>query len=515
MASVNGKNALITFAAGVCARVISLAMTPYYLKKIGFEGFGVIGFTTLVTTVLGVFIAGATKTLQRDISIAHASSPRELSGILKGGIIAFSALAVVLGVIIYLAGLAWLPSIAADTGFSNQSLSRSLFAISCTLPATVFANCIIAAPAALRDQVWVGLQAMLIGIGFAFVTWLSLEQWSTIDVFYFCQLSGSFLTLVLVGFRLWWVGKKTFLRLPQRTTISVWKGKFKKTGKLTAVLVLHEGLGMVISQMDRMIIAAIYPIASLGAYNLGANAARMTSLTVSPIGIVTYPEICALQATGAEGIVVGEYIARVSLVLYIIGCASLIFLIAAGQKVLELWLGAALVPQEALLCCILLSIGHFSLALAGTFYNVTVAYGKVGYGVYFNLISLLILAPAGFLMVKKFGISGVSMVWMAYGIITLVVCMIAAYKRHADLSGGIVLLKAALGCILTGAILSWLLSALGLAGYPSVCAATGASILHTLLYLFVFFRGNPRNWLHLLEAAKPGLPGHGYPPALL
>src|SRR6478609_9141299 len=111
MAAIAGKNAIANLIGSLATPLIGLVMTPFYLRKIGLEGLGLVGLMTLITIVLGVFVAGASKTYQRDISAAQISAPEDVSGLVKGGMLVFVTIGIATGLLVAIFGFLQITSI--------------------------------------------------------------------------------------------------------------------------------------------------------------------------------------------------------------------------------------------------------------------------------------------------------------------------------------------------------------------------------------------------------------------
>lgn len=496
---ITGRNAIAALLSGLVGPTIGIVMTPFYLRQIGLEGLGLVGLTTVITGILCLFIAGASKTYQRDVSSAQEAAPNQLIGLIRGGILLFTLLSFLLGSLVFVVGRANIQQITLNTDFSTVTLWRSLIAISALLFINTMSGAVTQTLAALRDQVWPTGISVAVGISTAILTWSYLTRWPEVDVFYGCQVAGAFSGLFLCSGRLFYVSTKAQRLAPQDSMRKVWGGRLRENGKLAGILVIHEGMGVVITQIDRIIITALFPLASLGAYNLGANPARMTNVISGPINLVTYPEICRLAGRSASSAEVGEYISRVTFILSLITSAMLLVLVTAGEELMELWLGSGKVPEGAVACLIILSAGHLFLSIAGAFYNVTVAYGRVGYGVTKSLVSLLVLPPVGYLAAQIWGIAGAASVWLLYGVMCVAICSFMVFSRHGDLRAGKKWWAGSLAALTVTSFLTLALLLLPLDGLVRIGSSIMASGALVLLFLICFFGWSLHAWFHAIE----------------
>jgi O-antigen/teichoic acid export membrane protein len=497
--ATNGKNALANLIGSLAGPLIGLVMTPFYLRIIGLEGLGLVGLMALITTVVGVFVAGISKTYQRDLATAQISAPEDLNGLLIGGMLLFGSLGLMLGAIVLAAGQFKIQTIASETRFSIETLSRSLVIISALLTLGITTSAISSILVSFKDQVWPNAFGITVGLLTAITSWFCLSTWPRVDVFYFCQLGGSVLGFLMLALRCHTILRSKTRRVNSRKTREIWKNKIHSSGKLSLVLIIHEGLGVLISQVDRILVTSYFPITALGAYNLGANPSRFVGIFTGPINTVTYPDLCKLAGDEFGFRASGEYLGRISFILTMLFVSAMIILIPAGDDMLNAWLGKDNVPKDAPSCFILLSAGCLLLAVAGPAYNLTVAHGKVGYGIYKNIISLLMLPPLGLWFIHLWGLAGVAALPVIYALNCVLICNWFAYKRHADIRGAFRWIFGALSCLGVAAILTFGLNQAWFNGLTMILTAFLVSALFFLIVVITFFGRSPKVWLYALE----------------
>ena len=497
---MTGKNAIANLVGNLAVPMTGLVMTPFYLKKIGLEGLGLIGLMTLVTTVLGVFVAGTSKTYQRDLSAAHTSAPQDVRGLVSGGMLFFTLLGVGLGISVQLIGQQHIPRIMEGTSFSHDTVARCLWVISLLLCFGFVSGAIVSSLVALRDQVWPQSAIVFTTIATAIATWLALEQAPSVEVFYYCQLGGSLGAVLLLTDRCrTMVRRITGLNRPTSMKL-VWKARVAASGKLSMLLVIHEGIGMLITQIDRLLVTSRFPVSALGAYNLAAGPARFAAIFTNPVVTVTYPELCGLVSSSATRTTAGEYLGRVTFILILLLGTGMIVLVPSAQSLLNLWLGTGQFPSETAACLVLLGCGQLLQAAAGPAYNLTVAHGRVGYAIPKNIVSLILLPIIGVGAVKIWGLPGIAALGIVYGAISFLVCSVVAYRRHADFRSALRWMGGMSVSLVTAAFLAVLLCASGLQGWSIIFLSALSAFMFSVFFLMRYFGCRPSAWLDSLEA---------------
>lgn len=495
----NGKNAIANLISSLVGPLIGFVMTPFYLRIIGLEGLGLVGLMTLITTVVGVFVAGISKTYQRDLATAQVSEPEDLRGLVKGGMLLFSGLGLLLGSLVIALGQSQIRTLAIGTSFTIETLNHCLLIISVLLALGVASAAISGTLVSFRDQVWPSTLVTVVGILTAVVSWISLSRWPRVDVFYFCQLGGAILGFLVLTLRCRAILHNKTAGLASRKMGTIWGTKIQSSGRLSLVLIIHEGLGVLITQIDRILITSHFPIAALGAYNLGANPSRFVGIFTGPINIATYPDLCQLAGDGSSAKKIGEYLGRITFLLTLLFASAMIILIPSGGNMLDLWLGEAHVPKEAPLCFVLLSAGFLLLAIAGPAYNLTVAHGKVSYGILKNIFSIITLPPLGLWFIHLWGLAGVAALSIVYALICILICNWFAYNRHASIhSASLWILRCGYSLGLAS-ILTFVLQKIHLEGLTNILASSLTALVFFFTFIIGSFGFSPKSWIYSLE----------------
>lgn len=495
-----GKNAIANAVGGLVPPLIALVMTPFYLRQIGLTGLGLIGFLSLLTTTLTIFVAGFTKTYQRDLSSTQAADPGSLPGLMGGGLLGLATLGIILGTAVLAFGRGPIAQMADGSGIDEQSLNHCLLAIGALLALGVIHGAAVSTLFALRDQIWPTLTGTVLALLTALAGYWSLSRWPLVENYYYCQVGGAFIGTAINLGRCAAIARRDSRGQAAGSVLAIWGARLGPTWKLALMLMIHEGLGVVIAQMDRILVSSRFSLIELGSYNLAANPSRFVSFFGGPVNTATFPEFCRMISMGADRNELGEYLGRVTFLMTLLFSCSLPILIPAGQVLLELWLGKDQVPTETLPCLILLCAGHLLLGIAGPSYNLTVASGRVGYGMIKNLAALVWMPALGLLLIRAWGLAGAAAIWMLYGFFCILVCGWIAFRRHAAWAAAWPWLRTSLASISLALFFTVALEYSQMTGTAIVLASVSLASCLALLMLGISCGFNYRKCLEILEA---------------
>lgn len=492
------KNSIANLIGGLAGPLISLVMTPFYLRVLGLEGIGVMGLMTMMNTISGIFIAGITRTYQKEISQATTSAPGTIRHLFWGGLMVFGVLGVVIFVVFQIFGHFSLDGIAAGAA-SPEVLNRCIIYIGLQIaliyPQTLLASTLIA----LSDQVVLNYLGAGMALVLAAGAWTALSVWPRLDVLFLCQLLTLCIIILLLAARC--SKMLTQFRGSRETSafLEVWREKWKQSGWLALQLTFHEGLGVMISQVDRILITAYLPLTSLAAYNLGANPARVMSLTTAPINTAVFPEICKFSASERDKNALGEYAGRICFLLVLLSAMGLMVVIPCANILLDLWLGAGNVPEGTAECLTILSSANLAIVVSILFYNVTIAYSDVKYAIVKNLVAIVAIPLLGLWLINKWQIAGVACCALIYSLASILICAAMVYSKYANFREGRKWILSSIAVVVTGVGISAALMNHVPQNIFGLAAVVGIALIFGFSGMAISFGLNLKNWLLAIE----------------
>lgn len=505
MASTS-KNALANLLGSMVGPIIGLLITPFYQKTIGLEGIGLIGQMMIITMIVSVLVAGVGKTYQKELTKAFDFHPEEVNALIRGGLIAYIGIAVLGGILFFTVGKIEFAHIIAakQTSFTKGTLDYCLWLMTGYVLISVVSGAASLILLALRDQVWISMFGALSGIMLAVSAWLAIRQVPKIETYYIVSLLGSIVTSGVIIWRCFYVSKKVSHNVEVKKLTHIWRDKIATQWKAIIILIIHEGIGAVIAQLDTMWITHNYSDKSLGAYNQAARPANIAGMFSNPINIATYPELCKLSHESYTREQAGEYLGRINFVLTLLFASSMVALIPSVKAIYTFWLGTtnlneSLLYMPVLLGFLILIAGKLLLAIAGPAYNLTVANNNVKYGITKNVVSIIILPIWIYFAAKYWHQIGVASSTVIYALICIGVCNYMAFKHHASFYSALRWTLASSACIGLGAVIAYSLSQMHLTGIASFSLSCISAILFIGIILLFTVGRHPKRWLHLLE----------------
>ena len=403
-------NTAANLSARVWTAVVHLAFVPLYVRYLGIEAYGLIGVFSSLLALFALLDLGLSATLNRELAkfSAHAGADasvraRDLVRTLE---LLYWLLALAIGIVVALAA----PFLASDwvkvERLEPASVEHAIMLMGLTIalqwPASLYAGGLMG----LQRQVLLGginagvatlraVGAVLVLANFA----------ATIEAFFCWQAAASVVQTVVTGAALW-------LRLPRcgkapRFSRSI----LSQVWRLAAGMAAISALGVVLSQLDKLILSKLLPLAEFGYYSLAWTVATGLYFLIGPLYSALFPRFTQLVAQQDEpGLrrLYHEGCQWMSVILLPVAAVIALF----SAELLRLWTGDAVLAEHSQLLLSLLILGTALNGLMSLPTAVQLAYGWTSLGIATNLVAVAALVPLIFVLTSRFGAAGGAAAWM-------------------------------------------------------------------------------------------------------
>jgi O-antigen/teichoic acid export membrane protein len=401
-----GVNLLAGLANSICTAIVGLAVVPIYLKFLGIEAYGLIGFYATTQAVLTLLDMGMAPTINREVARYSAT------GNLKGVGNLLHTLSVIywgMGSIIALLILILSPFIAEYWLHSKQLSSKTI------LQAVMLMGIVIACrwPIGLYQGVLIGAQRLTIssGINMSITILGSLGAVvvlafisSTIEAFFIWQACVGLASAMVMRMAAWRIlGSAEKFKFDVETLKRVWRFSAGMSGVAISSIILM--------QLDKLILSKILTLEDFGHYALAGVVATGLYIILTPTFNVIYPRLSVLVASNEIEKLIELYRSGTRLLLAIlfpIAGVAVIF----SREILLLWTGDPIIASNAGPVVSFFLIGT---ALNGAMhfpYALQLAYGRTQLPLRINVILVLVMIPTTIFLTTKYGAVGGSAAWM-------------------------------------------------------------------------------------------------------
>ena len=391
---------LFSLIARVWNMFLVFLLTPIYIKFLGIESYGLIGFFVLMQSLLMVLEFGFPLSLNRAIAKLRSKKIdiNEISGTLKSFEYLFIFIAIV---VLCIVGIPL--SIFHNSFINPESLTSSIVSVSVFL---IILQISLRFPIIIYQAALTGFEK-IVDLNILMIIFSTLRLAGSavalakfnfeIVSFFTFQVIVVFVELFVTRFYCWSISNlRKRINFDFKFIIS--QKKFILTAFSISIV------GIILSQIDKMIIVSNLSLQSFGEYSVMVLFGSAIIALGNPIGSVSFPAFSRLSESSQEDALVnklGEYMPIASLILLPIG----FFLIFFCDEVLRFYLEKPL-SQEIVKLFPIYLLGAMFAAFIPLFNGFLLSSNNSRDALYILLINSIIYIPGLILLVKVFGVYG-------------------------------------------------------------------------------------------------------------
>ncbi len=416
---------LASFAGTGWSGIVQLACIPAYIRLMGIESYGLIGFYVVLQAMLQVLDLGLSPTMNREmarysVQPEKGADARDLVRTLEIG---YWLIGLVIGAGILTAShwlaVHWLGASAMPAKKVTQAVMLMGVLAVFQWPVSFYQGGLMG----LRQQVLLNAlkvgAATLSNIGAVLVLW---RVSPTIKAFLLWQVGISALLVMALASCFWSSLPKSSraARFDLAIARSVWRFAAGMTGIGVLTLIL--------TQADKLLVSKLFSLKTFGYYALAWSVANSPLIIAGCVFSVVFPRLSALVSAGDKNGISQSYHRSAQLmavfVLPIVAVLSLF-----SFEVLRLWTGNSETAANTAPVLSVLLIGSAMNALQCLPYMLQLAFGWTTLSLLAGLISISVLVPLMFPMTKHFGLVGAASIWAILNVLNVLIAVPIVHRR--------------------------------------------------------------------------------------
>jgi O-antigen/teichoic acid export membrane protein len=407
------RNILASYASQIYVTLVGILILPLYLKYMGAEAYGLVGFFTMLQAWFNLLDMGLTPTVARETARFRGGATDALSyrRLLRALQLIFFVVALLGGGAMFVfSGLiadGWLK--VQTLPLTQVQLALQLMAVGVALRwmSGLYRGCISGS----ERLVWLGgFNAFVATLRFVGVLPVLIWVGHSPAVFFTYQLLVAVVELaglaakayglfpaVPAGQKLGWSPASLFTPI-------------KPVLKFSLTIAFTSSVWVLVTQTDKLVLSKLLPLADYGYFTLAVLAASGVMMISGPISGALLPRMARLQAEGNEAGLISLYRNATQMVAVIAIPACLVLAFFAEQ-VLWVWTGDAHAAAQAAPVLRLYALGNGFLAMAAFPYYLQFAKGDLKLHLIGNAVFMLMLIPSLVWSTWKYGAIGAGYAW--------------------------------------------------------------------------------------------------------
>jgi O-antigen/teichoic acid export membrane protein len=419
------SNLFANFAGTGYAALLQLAFIPIYVRFLGVEAYGLIGFYIMIQAVVQVLDLGLGPTMNREMARYSvlpdmAGEARDFARTLEAG---YWALGVSAGAIIALSS-----SLIATRWINVGTLPLPVVRQALMLMGGLAA---LQLPLAFYQGGLMGLQrqVLLNGVKIAMATLGSggavMILWlvsPTITAFLGWQLAVGAVQALILAACLWnsLPSDGSAPRFAPALLRNVWRFAAGMSGITIATLIL--------TQLDKVILSKLLPLKMFGYYTLATALGNGLYVLITPVFNATFPKLSALVASRDEnGVRELYHLGTQVMAVLVLPVASVTAFFS--YDIMALWTGSAETARYTAPIVSILIAGTAMNGLMNLPYALQLAHGWTKLGFLITVGLIFTMAPSMVAATLLFGPVGAAYVWSAVNFVYLMAGIPLTHRR--------------------------------------------------------------------------------------
>jgi O-antigen/teichoic acid export membrane protein len=421
------RNIFANYASQIYVTIIGIAIVPLYVKYMGVEAYGLVGFFAMLQAWFNLLDMGLTPTMSRETA-------RYAGGMTD--ILAYRRLVRALECVFLVVALAGGGILFA---FSGYIASDWLQAKQLPLAEVQTALQLMAIIVALRwlcglyrgvvsgseRLVWLGgYNAIIATLRFVGVLLVLIFVGVTPTIFFSFQVIVAVLELAGLLFYAYHL----LPSIPRGQRLPwAWR-PLKPVLKFSLTIAFTSSAWVLVTQTDKLLLSKLMPLAEYGYFTLAVLVAGGVLIISSPISSAIMPRMARLEAEGDHAGLIHVYRQATQLAA-IVGSSASLTLAFCAETLLLAWTGDRVLAHQAAPVLILYAIGNGILAVSAFPYYLQYAKGDLRLHLIGNAGFVVLLIPAIVWAASQYGGVGAGYVWLAMNLIYFVAWVPLVHRR--------------------------------------------------------------------------------------
>jgi len=420
-------NILVTYVSQIYVTLIGIVMIPMFVRYMGVEAYGLVGFFALLQAWFQLLDMGLTPTMARETARFRGGAIdaldlhrllRVLEGIFVG--VALLGVAVMMSASGAIAGR-WLKVQHLPLAEVQQAIMLMAIIVVLHWVGGLYRGVING----FERLVWLGVFNIALATArFVLVIPLFIYIGTSPTDFFGYQLVLAVVEVVVLVVQ-------TYRLMPDagpgRRTPWQWE-PLRGVLKFSLSIAFTGSVWVLATQTDKLILSKLLPLTDYAYFTLAVLVANGVTIISGPISGALLPRLTRLTAEGDEAGLIRLYRNATQLVCVIAVPASLVLAFFAEQ-VLMTWTGDVAIARKAAPVLTLYALGNGILALGAFPYYLQYAKGDLKLHLIGNALFVGVLIPVLIWATWRYGVTGAGSAWLGVNVLYFIFWVPRVHKR--------------------------------------------------------------------------------------
>jgi len=423
------NNILASYASQIYVTLIGIVMVPLYIKYMGAETYGLVGFFAMLQAWFMLLDMGLTPTMVRETASFRGG---------RNDVLTFRRLVRALeGVFVIVALVGATAMFAASSYIAHDWLQESQLPKGEVQAAIQLMSIIIALRwmcglyrgviGGSERLIWLGgCNSIIATLRFIGVLPLLMIVGATPTIFFCFQSAVALLELAVLLF----FAYRLLPDVPQGQQLPWDWIPLKAAFKFSLTIAFTSSVMVLVTQTDKLILSKMLLLRDYGYYTLAVMVASGVMMISGPVSNALMPRMAKLQAEGNEADFYYLY-HQATQVVAIIAIPTCLVFAFFSELGLWAWTGDTVAASQAAPVLRLYALGNGLLVLDAFPYYLQYAKGDLKLHVIGNILFLLLLIPTLTYAAWAYGAIGAAYAWLAINALTFIAWVPIVHRRFS------------------------------------------------------------------------------------
>lgn len=482
------NNVIANYAGQLWVAAMAFAFVPFYIKILGVEAYGIIGFFAILQAGMAVLDAGISPVLNREVALFNSGVGEDVSKLLRS----LEVIGIGVGVA-FLVAMFFSSDWIAESWINSELISAetirlSVFSMAGVVCSRFFESLYKSILLGLQKQVLLNwLNVFLSTLRNAGAAGVLLAERATLDVFFLWQLVFSVFSVFVYLFVVY---RNISMRRAGFDFACLKRVRVFVAGAMSAAI-----LAFLLSQVDKILLSYSIDLIDFSYYSIAGTVAGTLSLLVGPVSQAIYPHLVSVDVLSERIRVYRKACRFIALVVVPVAGAVVFF----PEQILYGWTGNRDLSEKAHLLLSILAAGNLFSGLMVFPFMLEYVEGRVALVVKANVFAFFGFSIYLILSIPSYGGIGAAYGWLLLNLSYFIVMGWVAHREFPlrDKLGWYIF-DVAFPCVVvsvTCAIFDWFSFSFSEDRFGGVFVAF-LSWLSSGVFVFIFGRLlHSKNWL--------------------
>lgn len=388
--------------------LIGVIFIPVYLRFLGVEAYGLIGFFLTLQSVFGVMDLGLSLTLNRELARGRSQEDGNfhMASLLRTMEIVYWLLSVIVGLVVVLGApwiaISWVNTVTLSTETVQTAVRMMGIIIALQAPFSLYQGGLTGLQQQVSVNLILALAATVRAAGAALVLWVLSP---TVEAYFAWQVIVAGAATGLCAWSLW-------RRIPGGISHARFDPALLLGLRRFALAVSANVIvGISLTQLDKLILINLLTLEEFGYYMLAVLVTSLLWAIILPINTALFPQFTELyEHQDDTGLAVLYHKACQLMAVALLPVALLLALFS--YELLVMWTSDGVTARNAYLLVSLITVGTALNGLTSVASYLQSAAGWPGLILRTNFVLALVLVPMLWVLVPRFGPIGAAAVWI-------------------------------------------------------------------------------------------------------